>query len=86
MLKRFLVILVLAFSVPLSADGGESIAIKYKIDPSKKAIAQWERIFSKAKKLKKFGIDSLSDADKSALKEYCIAHAADSDNPTVPGM
>jgi len=72
--------------IGLFANNGEALAFKYHIDPTTKAVAQWERIFSKIKKMRKLGINNLSIDEKRVLKQYLISHAADSDNPTVPGM
>ena len=52
----------------------------------KKAIIQWERVFKSERKMKKYGIDTLSKTEQIELEEYLLAHAADSDHPTVAGM
>jgi hypothetical protein len=64
---------------------GQQLSNELKIDPSSKAIKQWERIFSTEDKLKQLGIDKLSASDKAELKKFLIDHAADSDKPTVAG-
>lgn len=65
---------------------GKDIAKSLGLDPSSKAIKQWEKVFKKEKKMKKYGIDKLSGAQKKELKEYLIAHAADSDHPEAAGI
>jgi hypothetical protein len=67
------------------AKSGEQLANELKLNPSSKAIKQWERIFDVAEKRKQAGIDKLSEADKGTLKQYLLDHAADSDHPTVAG-
>ncbi len=67
------------------AKSGQQLAGELKLDPSSKAIKQWERIFGADDKLKSMGIDKLSAAEKADLKKYLTDHAADSDKPTVAG-
>ena len=83
-MKKLLLFFITA--VFLFANSGKQLAIKLHINPSSKAIKQWERVFKKERKQKKYGIDKLSDGDKSALKAYLINHAADSDSPEAAGM
>jgi len=67
------------------AKSGQQLANELKLDPSSKAIKQWERLFGSDDKLKSLGIDKLAAAEKADLKKYLIDHAADSDKPTVAG-
>ena len=76
---------ILTLSVFAFAKSGQDLASDLKLNPSSKAIKQWERVFSNPEKLQQAGIDKLSDSDKSALKKYLLDHAADSDKPTVAG-
>jgi len=69
----------------LSAKSGQQLANELKLDPSSKAIKQWERMLGSEEKLKSLGIDKLSAAEKADLKKYLTDHAADSDKPTVAG-
>ena len=64
----------------------QEIARKLHLIAGKKAIIQWERVFKSNRKMKKYGIDKLSKAEKESLKNYLLDHAADSDHPTVAGM
>ena len=70
----------------LAAANGKILAKELGIDPSSKAIRQWERVFKKERKMKKLGIDKLTDAQKDELKRYLIDHAADSDHPEAAGI
>ena len=81
-----LTLLSLAIFAPnLLAKSGQQLANELKIDPSSKAIKQWERIFGSEDKLKGIGADKLSASERNDLKKYLIDHAADSDKPTVAG-
>ncbi len=70
----------------LEAKSGAEITKELNLNPSSKAQKQWERIFVNSEKMKQFGIDSLNENEKESLKEYLIKHAADSDQPTIPGI
>jgi len=85
-MKKLIAIVMLFFTVNMFAADGKSLAQDLGISASSKASSQWKRVFKKAKKMKKYGINKLSDADKSALKEYLMNHAADSDSPEAAGM
>jgi hypothetical protein len=80
------VILVICISLNLFGMDGKAIANKLGLSASSKATVQWERVFKKQRKMKKYGIDKLSDDEKNALKQYLISHAADSDAPEAAGM
>jgi hypothetical protein len=88
-MKKFFVMFLLLLtvsSVNVFAQSGKAIAKSLGLVAADKASRQWERVFKKAKKMKKYGIDKLSDDDKSALKKYLVSHAADSDMPEAAGM
>ncbi len=87
MLKKqiFTVMSIIVFAPFIYAKSGQQIANDLKLNPSSKAIKQWERLFGSEEKLKALGVDKLSAEDKKSLKEYLVAHAADSDKPTVAG-
>jgi len=53
--------------------------------PASKASVQWERIFKSQRKLKRYGLDKLSQTEREKLKKYLISHAADSDLPQYAG-
>jgi len=73
-------------SIFLFAKTGKELAISLHLNPSSKAIRQWERIFKKPRKMKKYGIDKLSAEDRKKLENYLINHAADSDQPETAGF
>jgi len=85
-MSLFKLFLLLFIIVTLSYADGKDIAKSLGLNPSSKAIMQWDRVFKKERKMVKLGIDKLSDADKEALKKYLIKHAADSDQPEAAGM
>ncbi len=85
-MKKLIVIIALLCSISVFANSGKTIAADLKLSASSKASKQWIRVFKKAKKMKKYGIDALSDEDKNVLKEYLVNHAADSDTPEAAGM
>jgi hypothetical protein len=85
-MKKMIAIIALLFTISAFASDGKSVANKLGLSASSKASAQWKRVFKKTKKMKKYGIDKLNDEDKSALKEYLMDHAADSDAPEAAGM
>ena len=85
-MKKLIAILALFFTISAFAADGKSLANELGLSASSKASAQWKRVFKKAKKMKKYGIDKLSDDDKLALKNYLMNHAADSDTPEAAGM
>ena len=51
-----------------------------------KAIVQWERLFSSPRRLKKYKLDTLPVSIRIELKNYLILHAADSEQPIIPGL
>ena len=86
MKKLVVSLIVLLLSVNLFASTGKELAKDLGLSASSKASTQWKRVFKKKRKMKKYGIDKLSSADKEALKEYLINHAADSDTPEAAGI
>lgn len=86
-MKFIAIVMALMLSVSLSfAASGKDLAKSMGLSAGSKAIKQWEKVFSKPKKMAKLGIDKLSDGDKEALKKYLIGHAADSDHPEAAGL
>jgi len=85
-MKIFRLLLALSVVASLAFAGGKDIAVKLGLNPSSKAIKQWEKVFKKDRKMKKLGIDTLSDSDKKALEKYLTNHAADSDHPEAAGI
>ena len=81
-----LIVLALLLPIFLFAKSGKAIAEELGLKAGSKAIKQWERVFQKKRKMKRLGIDKLSESDKSSLKEYLISHAADADAPEAAGI
>jgi hypothetical protein len=68
----------------VAADLGALAQSVYAKSGGNKTEAQWTRYFSKPDKLVKFGIDGLSEAERSALLAYLNERSADKDQSTVP--
>jgi len=85
-MKKIIVLLTILFVTVSFGATGKELASKLALSASSKAGKQWSRIFKKTRKMKKYGINKLSDADKDALKQYLISHAADSDAPEAAGI
>jgi len=85
-MKKLIALVALFFVVTAFAADGKALAKQLGISASSKASTQWNRVFKKTRKMKKYGIDKLSDGDKTALKSYLVSHAADSDSPEAAGM
>jgi len=64
----------------------EKIAKKFNLYPGSRAVIQWERIFSTPRHLKRYKLDTLPSIQREELKCYLINHAADSEQPIVPGL
>jgi alkyl hydroperoxide reductase subunit AhpC len=75
--------LIASFSFAIT---GAELAKELNLSPSSKAMIQWENVFKNKRKMKRLGINKLSDADKEILKQYLIEHAADSPEPIAAGM
>lgn len=77
------------FSISLYANvqqGMPALAKQLDLYGGEKAIIQWERVFSSPRHLKKFKLDTIDPETREKLKHYLIEHAADSDQPIVPGL
>jgi len=85
-MKKLIVVFMLFFSMNSFANDGKSLAKELSLSASSKASIQWKRIFKKARKMKRYGINKLSDSDKATLQTYLINHAADSDTPEAAGI
>ncbi len=84
--KIFLFFTTLMVSTLILHASPQEIAKKLHLVAGKKAIIQWERVFKSDRKMKRYGIDTLSKEEAKSLKNYLLDHAADSDHPTVAGM
>ncbi|MEA3314229.1 MAG: hypothetical protein U9Q30_00035 [Campylobacterota bacterium] len=85
-MKKLIAIIALFFTVNMFAAEGKALANQLSLSASSKASSQWNRVFKKERKMKKYGIDKLSDDEKVVLKDYLVNHAADSDTPEAAGM
>ena len=88
-MKRY----TLLFFLPLSLFANHhfdaqtiTLAKKLNLYGGEKAVIQWERVFSSPRHLKRYKLDTLDAVQKEKLKAYLIEHAADSDQPIVPGL
>lgn len=81
-----LIIFFSLFPLFLSAQSIEQLAKKLNLLAGTKAVSQWERVFSSERRQVDYGISNLDNGEKNRLKEYLIKHAADSDQPIVPGL
>jgi len=64
----------------------EKIAQSLNLYAGTKAIVQWERVFTSDRRMKKYKINTLTNDEIYNLRKYLIKHAADSDQPVVPGL
>ena len=64
----------------------EKICTDLGLIPASKAVVQWERVFNSERRMHKYKIDRLSPTEQKMLKRYLILHAADSNQPIVPGL
>lgn len=78
--------LFLLIPIILNADSIEQLAANLHLLAGTKATTQWERVFSSDRRQTEYGIKNLDEIEKMRLKEYLIKHAADSDQPIVPGL
>jgi len=86
MLKYILMLMLLSTSLLASNTNAKLLAKKFSLSAGSKASIQWERVFSSQRHLKKYKLNSLSQNELKILKKYLIKHAADSDQPTIPGL
>lgn len=82
---RHLIIFSL-FTATLYANTIEEFAHDLNLIAGTKAIVQWERVFSSPRHMKRYKIDDLPQETRDKLKEYLIQHAADSEQPMIPGL
>lgn len=87
MRKSFFILLPVLLCSTLSfAKTGAELAKELNLNPSSKAIIQWERVFKNPKRLARMGADKLTPDEQKALKDYLIKYAADSDQPAAAGL
>jgi len=79
-------IFIISTSINANETMAKMIVEELNLSAASKAIMQWERVFSSAKKMKRYKIDKLNSKQQQLLKDYLINHAIDSDQPTVAGI
>ena len=80
----FLFFVFIVFNV--NASEIKDLAKGLNLYPGNKASIQWERIFSSPRRLEKYGLYGLTKDTRDKLEIYLINHAADSEQPIVPGL
>jgi len=86
---KFFISILFSFTLFANSDYPDkiiSLAHKLHLFGGEKATIQWERIFSSPRHLKRYKLDSLDEKTRKKLKAYLIAHAADSEQPILPGL
>lgn len=78
--------LVTHFFTNLHAQDISITAKKLNLYAGTKASVQWQRIFSSPRRMQKYKLNFLSPEVKNKLQIYLINHAADSEQPIVPGL
>ncbi len=79
-------IIVISISTTLNAQNIPALAKGLNLYAGTKAKIQWERIFSSQRRIEKYKLNLFDNATRDALKHYLINHAADSEQPIVPGL
>ena len=82
----FYILTLSLFITTTYADTTVNLATSLKLYGGTKAKVQWERIFSSKRRMVKYNLDTLSIEELENLKNYLINHAADSEQPIVPGL
>jgi hypothetical protein len=83
-LSIFIATLILTCS--LHAQDISLLAKELQLYPGTKATVQWKRIFTSKRHMKRYKVDTLPSQTRMQLMQYLIKHAADSDQPIVPGL
>lgn len=83
-MKKILIILGILSIISTTIIAGElstgkEIAYDLELDPQKKVMSQWKKIFKNNKRMKRYGISSLSKEEVILLKNYLIENAKDAD-------
>ncbi len=88
-LKTFLLTFITftpLLALPSYAEPIETIAKKLNLYGGEKATVQWKRVFSSKRHLQRYKLEKLDKTTRDKLKKYLIEHAADSEQPIVPGV
>lgn len=81
----FILLILLATTFAFGADIAK-LSQKLNLYAGSKATIQWERVFSSQRHLKRYKLNTLPSSLRKELREYLILHAADSQQPIVPGL
>jgi hypothetical protein len=81
-----LIISVLFLTTTIYAKNIPNLAKELNLQAGTKASIQWRRVFSSPRHMKRYKVDTLSLQTRNKLEKYLIMHAADSDQPIVPGL
>jgi hypothetical protein len=87
-MKKLFLILFSHFVIVISAQAQtvSDLAKELNLQAGSKASIQWERVFSSPRHIKRYKLQHLSSLQLLRLKTYLIKHAADSEQPIVPGL
>ena len=83
---KHLFLIFIFLTVSLNALEVQTLAKELNLYAGTKASIQWERIFSSPRRLEQYKLNHLSPTKRNALQIYLIHHAADSEQPIVPGL
>ena len=85
---RYLLFIIITISTftNLNAQNIQALAKELNLYAGTKATIQWKRIFSSQRRMEKYELNLLDKETRNALKIYLINHAADSEQPIVPGL
>ncbi len=86
MFKYVLYVTIFVITTNLQALEISKLAKELNLYAGTKATVQWKRIFSSQRRIEKYKINLLDKETRDALKKYLINHAADSEQPIVPGL
>lgn len=81
-----IVIVIISLSMMLFAEDVSELAKELSLYAGSKASIQWKRIFKSEKRLVKYKLGSLTMDERKTLEKYLVNHAADSEQPIVPGL
>lgn len=83
---RYIFIISFLTIAALKADDISALAKELGLFAGTKATVQWERVFSSQRRMMEYKLDVIPLHQINELKNYLIAHAADSNQPVVPGL
>ena len=85
LIVKLTLILSISFSFIYSLNV-KVLARDLNLQAGTKASIQWKRVFSSSRHMRRYNIDTLDQKTRDILESYLIQHAADSDQPIVPGL